>query len=330
MKHLIRRITFVGIITIICGFMASPVYAGSGDGVLNDIRDNPCRNYSYNAGGLHSVPVLTCTGHGGAGRASINILIRGWDIEPEFPVANVPFLMGVGIDPSSAGINFQNKATLTYENQIKFTGYKTELRLEPVVTSTKVTVNGDLVLDPSTYYNDSWNLQTMDTSFINNIEVYSASQLDSKFYPGGEDTFYFGFQATSSSYHAIDPSTYKGEPAYRFNVTSVYTVSAKASWDYYKEWEVIRTENRDVCKPGRNAGGLYDCIRNPGGSYLDGHIERVSKDIYGWGKVQDIKGGTGYVDVYLVTTDKVRWPDGTIHDHIPILVYQSQPLLQKP
>ena len=178
MKHLIRRITFVGIITIICGLMASPVYAGknagSGDGVLNDIRDNPCRNYSYNAGGLHSVPVLTCTGHGGAGQASIQILIRGWDIEPEFPVANVPFLMGVGIDPSSAGINFQNKATLTYENQIKFTGYKTELRLEPVVTSTKVTVNGDLVLDPSTFYNDFWNMQTMDTSFINNIEVYSA------------------------------------------------------------------------------------------------------------------------------------------------------------
>ena len=330
MKHLIRRITFVGIITIICGLMASPVYAGSGDGVLNAIKNDPCRNYSYNAGGLHSVPVLTCTGHGGAGQASIQILIRGWDIEPEFPVANVPFLLGIGIDPLSAGVNFQNKAVLTYANQIRFTGYRTELLLKPVVTNASLAVNGDLVLDSSTYYNNFWNMQTMDTSFINNIEVYSASQLDSKFYPGGEDTFYFGFQATSSSYHAIDPSTYKGEPAYRFNVTSVYTVSARASWDYYEEWEVVDTVTRDVCRSGRNAEGLYDCIRNPGGGFLDGHIERVSKDIYGWGKVQDIKGGTGYVDVFLVTTDKVRWPDGTIHDHIPILVYQSQPLLQKP
>ncbi len=102
MKHLIRRIAFVGIITIICGLMASPVYAGkntgTGDGVLYAIKNNPCGSYSYNAGGLHSVPVLTCTGHRGAGQASIQILIRGWDIVPEYPIANVPFLMGVGID----------------------------------------------------------------------------------------------------------------------------------------------------------------------------------------------------------------------------------------
>jgi len=39
---------------------------------------------------------------------------------------------------------------------------------------------------------------------------------------------------------------------------------------------------------------------------------------------------TGFVDIALIVTDKVRWPDGTIHDHIPVLIYQSQPLLQKP
>lgn len=335
MKHQVRRITFVGIITIICGLMASPVYAGknagSGDGVLIAIKNNPCGNYSYSAGGLHSVPVATCAGHKGAGQASMQVLIRGWDIVPEYPIANVPFVLGVGIDPFSAGVYYQKKATLTYPNQIKFTGYRTELLLEPLVITSPYSINGLLGFDSSVNFNNWWNVQTMDPSFVGALKVYSASQLDNESYPGGSDTFIFGLQGLTSSYHAVNPSTYKGEPAYRLGITSVYILSAKASWDYYQEWEVVDTVTKDVCRSGRNAEGLYDCVLTPGASFLNGHTIRVKTDIYGWGKVQDKNGGTtGYKSAYQITTDKVRWPDGTIHDHIPILVYQSQPLLQKP
>ena len=123
---------------------------------------------------------------------------------------------------------------------------------------------------------------------------------------------------------------FKGEPAYRLGVTSRYILKAKASWDYYQEWEFIRNDVKEVCRPGRNAEGLYDCILNPGGHYLNGHTETVTTPVYGWGEKVRSDNFTKYVAVFYIETDKVRWPDGTIHDYIPILIYQSQPLLQKP
>lgn len=93
---------------------------------------------------------------------------------------------------------------------------------------------------------------------------------------------------------------------------------------------MIDTIHKEVCRPGRNAEGLYDCILSPSGHYLNGHKETVTVDVYGWGGRQYGNKQGNPVDIVQVTTNLVRWPDGTIHDHIPILIYQSQPLLQKP
>jgi hypothetical protein len=314
--------------------MASPAFAGknagAGAGVLNTIRNYPCGDFTYNEGGLHSVPLATCNGHGGAGRSIMQVLIRGWDIEPAYPIANVPFVLGVGIDPISAGLSFQNKAVATFPDQIRFIGYRTELRLEPVDAPGPIELNGELTLDSSAYFNNYFDLQTMDPKLIIKTEVYSASILGNKYYPGGNDTFLFGLVGFNSSYNATNPVIHKGEPAYRLGVTSRYILKAMASWDYYQEWEELEPKHKEVCRPGRNAEGLYDCILTPGGRYLNGHTETVLVRVYDWGKKVSTDNDTGYVDVYFIETDKVRWPDGTIHDHIPILVYQSQPLLQKP
>ena len=334
MKRLIRISTFIGIITILCGLMASPVFAGknagAGDGVLNDIRDNPCGDFTINWGGLHSVPVGTCAGYQGAGRSIMRVLIRGWDIEPAYPITGVPFVVGVGIDPSSAGLNFQPKAVATFPKKIRFIGYRTELMLEPLLAAGPIALNGELILDSTAYFNDVFNLQKMDLKLITKTEVYSASSLKNEYYPGGNDTFKFGMLGLNSSYNAASPVTFKGEPAYRLGVTSRYMLKAKASWYYYQEWVFKYNDVKEVCWPGRNSEGLYDCILSPGGHYLNGHKETVTTPVYGWGNKEYSGNTTDYVDVFFIETNKVRWPDGTIHDYIPILIYQSQPLLQKP
>ena len=298
--------------------------------VLNRIKNNPCGNFSYNEGGLHSVPLGTCFGYQGAGQSSIQVLIRGWDIEPDYPITGVPFVVGVGIDPLSAGLSFQPKAVATFPNQIRFIGYRTELMLEPILAAGPIALNGELTLDSTAYFNDVFDLQTMDPKLVAKTEVYSASSWKNIYYPGGNDTFKFGLLGLNSSYNAANPVIFKGEPAYRLGVTSRYVLKAKASWDYYQEWEFIRNDVKEVCRPGRNAEGLYDCILNPGGHYLNGHTETVTTPVYGWGEKVRSDNFTKYVAVFYIETDKVRWPDGTIHDHIPILIYQSQPLLQKP
>jgi len=338
MKRLIRISTFIGIITILCGLMASPVFAGknagAGDGVLNDIRDNPCGGFTYNEGGLHSVPVASCTGYGGAGRAQMQVLIRGWDIEPAYPITGVPFVVGVGIDPSSAGLSFQPKAVATFPKKIRFVGYRTELVLKPVLApgpgDNIIALNGEVTFDSTAWFNNWPNVQEMDPKLISNTEVYSASILGSEYYPGGNDTFLFGMLGHNSSYNAATPVIFKGEPAYRLGVTSWYRLKAKASWDYYQEWVVKYNDVKEVCRPGRNSEGLYDCILSPGGHYLNGHKETVTTPVYGWGNKEYSGNTTDYVEVFFIETNKVRWPDGSIHDYIPILIYQSQPLLQKP
>lgn len=334
MNHKGRRTIIVGIAIILCGFITSPVFAGANAGagasILNLIHNNPCGNFTYTEGGSQSIPVATCSGYQGAGKSQMQILLRGWDIEPSYPIANVPFVLGIGIDPASAAISFQGKATATFPGQIRFSGFKTELMLVPALPGGPIYLNGELVYDSTVKFNDWWDLQTMNPEFRPNIEVYSASVLNSPYYPGGNDTFFFGLMGLTSSYHAANPSTYKGEPAYRLGVTSRYIVRAKASWDYYQEWELIRNDYLEVCRPGRNAEGLYDCYLNPGDLYPNGHTETVLTPIYGWGTPVYGNNNTGFVDIALIVTDKVRWPDGTIHDHIPVLIYQSQPLLQKP
>jgi len=324
------RFSFIfGAIIILCGFLTSPVYAGLnaglGDNVLNAIKNNPCGNFHYDSGGTHSVPVATCDGHKGIG-ASIQILLRGWDIEPEYPLVSVPFSVGIGIDPSSARVVLRPKSTITFANQIKFTGYRTLIYLVPVPVANDF--NGEF----SGFSSIQWYKYQLpiETSLVTNTKPYSATIIPGDFYPGGNDTIFLGMSGLVSSYHEVNPSIYKGEPAYRLGVTSVYNVQAKATWDYYQEWVVVNTIHKEVCRPGRNAKGLYDCVLNPGGHYLNGHTESVTVDVYGWSdSINGNKQGDP-VNIAQVTTNLVRWPDGTIHDHVPILIYQSQPLLQKP
>ena len=315
--------------------MASPVSAGknagSGIHIMNTIKNNPCGNFYYNLGGTHSVPSATCAGHRG-GDASIQVLIRGWDIEPEYPIANVPFSVGIGIDKSSAIVNIPSKATVIYPNRIKFNGYKTQIYLEPVVVNG--VFNGSFLSNPSFTFNN-WYADKIeiDQTLVNNTEIYSVTDLPgvySKYYEDGSVTVYLGMSALTSSYHADNPSTYKGEPAYRLGVISYYLVKASVSWDSYQEWEIVDTRTETVCSPGRNAEGLYDCVRNPGGHYLNGHYTTKTVNIWGWEEDPEPGYDGGLVPISVIETNKVRWPDGTIHDHIPVLVYQSQPLLQKP
>ncbi len=335
-KH--YRLSFIfGLLITLSVFVTSPVYAGknagSGSNVLNVIKNNPCGNFYYNTGGTHSVPVATCDGYR-AGEASIQVLIRGWDIEPAYPIANVPFSVGIGIDKGSAIVNIPSKATVTYPNQIKFNGYRTKIYLEPVEVNGDF--NGSFLSNPSFTFND-WYVDKIeiDQALVNKTEVFSASDLHSvykSYYLVGGDTVYLGMSALTSSYHAANPSIYKGEPAYRLGIISYYLVQASVSWDSYQEWVIVDTRTETVCSPGRNVEGLYDCVQEPGGHYLNGHYTIKTVVKYGW--EYPPKPGTGYegprVSISVIETDKVRWPDGTIHDHIPILVYQSQPLLQKP
>jgi len=334
MKKHYRLSFIIGLLIILCGFMTSPVSAGknagSGIHIMNTIKNNPCGNFYYNLGGTHSVPFATCDGHRG-GDASIQVLIRGWDIEPKYPIANVPFSVGIGIDKSSAIVNIPSKATVIYPNQIKFNGYKTQIYLEPVEVNG--VFNGSFLSNPSFTFNN-WYADKLeiDETLVNNTEIYSVTDLPGvyrNYYKDGSVTVYLGMSALTSSYHADNPSTYKGEPAYRLEVNSYYLVKASVSWDSYQEWEIVDTRTETVCSPGRNAEGLYDCVRNPGGHYLNGHYTTKTVNIWGWGDVEPGYDG-GLVPISILETNKIRWPDGTIHDHIPILVYQSQPLLQKP
>ena len=264
----------------------------------------------------------------------MQVLIRGWDVEPAYPITGVPFVVGIGIDPSSAGTSFQPKAVATFPGKIRFVGYRTELVLKPALApgpgDNIIALNGEVTFDSTAWFNNWPNVQEIDPKLISNTEVYSASSLKNEYYPGGNDTFLFGMLGHNSSYNAANPVIFKGEPAYRLGVTSWYRLKAKASWDYYQEWVVIRNDVKEVCRPGRNTEGLYDCIQSPGGQYLNGHTVTITTPIYGWGKMETEGNDTGYINAFFIQTNKIRWPDGTIHDYLPILIYQSQPLLQKP
>lgn len=335
MKKHIRFASLLGLTIIVCGFLTSPVFAGknagSGTHILNAIKSNPCGNFYYDLGGTHSAPVATCGGHRGEG-ASIHVLIRGWDIEPEYPVANVPFRVGIGIDKGSAFVDIPAKATVIYPNQIKFNGYRTQIYLEPVEVNG--VFNGSFLSNPSFTFNN-WYAEKFKVAqaLVNNTEISSVTDLPGiyrEYYKDGSVAVYLGMSALTSSYHATGQSLYKGEPAYQLQVISYYVVQASVSWDSYQEWVIVDTRTETACSPGRNAEGLFDCVRNPGGHYLNGHYTTKAVDIYDWEK--DPKSGYEGepVSIMGVETNLVRWPDGTIHDHIPILVYQSQPLLQKP
>jgi len=143
------------------------------------------------------------------------------------------------------------------------------------------------------------------------------------------DKVVFSAFSSASSYNAKNPTTYKGEPAFRLEVTSEYLVQARASWDSYQEWVSVKVGEKTECRPGPNSSGNVECMAIVGGWWQPGHYVTVDIYDYQWGAVHDA-GSTDWVPVDVIDTNIVAWPDGSIHDHIPILIYQAQPILQKP
>jgi len=135
--------------------------------------------------------------------------------------------------------------------------------------------------------------------------------------------------ASMSSYHAGNPASYRGEPAYRMEITSHHQVQALASWDNYRVWERQFSHNKTVCRPGPDNAGNFDCQAPVGNWYQPGHSVTVPVYVYAW-SVWKGSGSGDWVSVMDINTSAVLWPDGTLHDHFPILVYQSQPILQEP
>lgn len=307
-----------------------------GTQTLKKVRNNPCRSITYHPGGPGSIPKVYCSGWKGA-NAAINTLVRGWDIQPRYPIAHIPFYLGVGIDPSSASrqtaLTTIEKAT--WKDKIRFHNLRTELRLVPI----KITgdFNGQIGDDPSIGFWGFWteddpkpnnSLTRPETSSVADLNGYYSLSGSGSYVPGVDTATLYLF-ALTSSYHAENPSSYKGEPAYRLEVTSHYMVEARTSWDAYQEWIQVTVGEKSVCSPGPNSQGFFECFIGPGNIALHGHYTKVPIKKWMWSQRHEDESGK-WVPIATVSTNKVRWPDGSIHDHIPILVYQSQPLLQKP
>ena len=332
------------VFVVLGGSMHSPAQASSaGQQIIHKIKNNPCGKLILNTGGTYSFPKAVCEGYKGRS-ASINVPVRGWDIKPEYPLVGVPFIVGIGIDPSSAGIDFNQKETITWPSKVKITNYKTEVRLVPYGVSGAF--NGEIRGDSSMHLDDIYRSNKYKGKFhadtsLTEINLSSISDLHSQYYSKttksnlyspGIDTATLVLTAFSSSYHAADPSTYKGEPAYRLEVTSTYIIEARISWDYYQFWGRKEVGKKTVCVPGTNSWGFYECELNPG-SYPTwrGHYITVPVYDYVWmEKHREENYESSWIPIKAVSTNLVRWPDHKNHDHIPILVYQSQPLLQKP
>lgn len=340
----LRFSALIVLLVFLCGSLPSTARAGNnagaGDNKLNQIRHNPCGSGVYNRGGTHSIPTFECSGWGSVG-ATINVLIREWRAGSEYPFVGDPFYLSIGVDLAGRNISIE-KGNITFNNQIRFFGYKTEIRLVPIKVVSNWDFNGTFTYDSAMAAWEEGIPSRIIAENPPNPEVSSAADLNSKYYPvvkkddpkiapylGGVDKTSLVVITSMSSYHAEDPSTYRGEPAYRLGVSAHYLVQAQASWNYYQEWERVVVGERIVCRPGPNSAGAYECLAPNNGLYVPGHYTTETVYDYKWGDKQG-EGDTGWVSIATIETDKVRWPDGTIHDHVPILIYQSQPLLQQP
>ena len=347
----LRRSALIVFLIFLCGSLPSTVRAGSnmgaGDNKLNQIRHNPCGNGVYDKGGTYLIPTFECSGWGGVG-AKINVLVRKWAPGKEYPFVGDPFVLNMGVDLMGRNITIE-KGNITFNNQIRFFGYKTEIRLVPIKVVSNWDFNGTITYDPVMAAREGLPKKVSPSS-LSEPEISSAADDSNKYYPivgitdpsiapylGGVDRMSLVVVASMSSYHADDPSTYQGEPAYRLGVTAHYLVQAKASWDYYQEWIWEKVGEKTICRSGPNSAGSYECLLSPDDWYWNGHYDTIPVYDYYWGDKQyTYKSGkivrteTNWVSIATVDTDLVRWPDGTYRDHIPILIYQSQPLLQQP
>jgi len=344
---------FVFIITVSLLFYTLPsvsVQAGNnqgpGDVKLSQIKTNPCNTGNYYPGG---VPTFACSGWTGT-VSWISVPISTWKISPEYPMVGVPFNIGIGSAPlyrpgTNAVWSFSSR-DITFTNQIQFNGLRTEIRIIPVKQNSffRWDFNGVLDYDFSTMSymhgelaNYLGNELDPNKDVFNPPEPKSASDISASYFPiladKGVDTVLLRGYAMMSSFHATNSAIYKGEPAYRMEITSHYLVQARATWESYRLWERYKVGTRNVCRPGPNNAGNFDCLAPVGNWYEPGHY--VTEDVYDWrwsapviGKEEDWNWAN--VENGLIEVDKVYWPDGTLRDHIPILVYQSYIGLTEP
>jgi len=355
MKNTLRFSILVILLTLLVGFLPSAAHAGPSaqsepeNPVLTLIKNNPCNGgVEVSAGGGRTA--YLCNGWRGA-QGMIDVPVKSWATSPDYPLVGVPFKIGVGVDPSFLRAQFPS-SNITFPNQIRFFNYRTEIRLVPKKSGHFYfpwNFNGILDYDDSISYTprestqDWYGVKLAVPSFYGDPEVSGvpSGHDDALYYPstGDEnikDSVIFSAYSSMSSFHAGNPSTFKGEPAFRLEVTSYYQVKARASWDSYQEWERVWVGEKTECRSGLNNAGAMECMAIVGGWWQPGHY--VTTDIYNyqWGAAHGA-GATDWANAYpdslersIIDTNLVAWPNGSIHDHIPILIYQAQPILQKP
>ena len=361
MNKTLRLLTLGILLTLLVGVLPSAALAGPSAQVENprlvQIKNNPCNGgRPVSAGGGRTA--YLCNGWRGV-QGMIAVPVKSWATSPDYPLVGVPFKIGVGVNLNSLRTEFPS-SNITFANQIRFFGYRTEIKLVPSVLDRwffEGNYNGiiDFAIGDSISYRpeksvfDRFGVDLVVPSFYTDPDVAGvpSSHPDSDYYPSVsdenvKDSVIFSGYSSISSYHAENPTTYKGEPAFRLEVTSDYLVKARASWDSYQEWESVKIGERTECRPGPSSTGTYNCI-NPISVfpwYERGHNVTVDIVDYRWGSSvpwNEDSDGLNWVTVrdaegkaIIINTNKVAWPDGSIHDHVPILIYQAQPILQKP
>lgn len=349
MKNRPRFLLLIIIASLLIGALPSTsVLAGSnvasnnqsaGEAKLNQIKGNPCGNGNLHRGDINYV---SCSGWAGE-ESWLTVPLSYWETKPEYLLVNYPFYIGIGTVPvNRPGTNstyYFPRRDVTYSNQIDIDGLRTEIQLVATKQNhgfINSNFNGTFEYDYSTI--SFWQgelLNRYHDSVEEDLEVFGQppEPKSATYLPcytlenGAADTVVLRAMTTNSSYHATNAATYRGEPAYRIELASYYRVQARVSWQSYRLWIKEQVGWKSVCRPGPNNSGMFNCI-TPGGQL--GHTVDVEVYEWKWGPPQG-GGGTDWVNVPTnFSVDSVRWPDGSIHDHMPITVYQSQPILQQP
>jgi hypothetical protein len=312
------RIPAIILVVLVCCTLASSVQAGAtADQILNAAKNNPCISMSSSGGGTFSYPRVTCNSYKGA-RSYINLPIPQWVTDPEYHLVGETFYLGFEPYLGSADLSFPIYR-LTWNEKLRINNFQVKLK--------------SIAHKPDTWDVDFNGVLGHDSSMATTMTIIrppdapmpplrSVDGWFSNYYEGNNiDTLMLSLFARKSSYHAENPTTYKGEPAYRLEVTSWYRIDVQVSWSSHQYWIV---DFDQVCVSGPTGGGIYNCTLSDGTA---GHY--ITVDNSHWGSEQGGHTG-GWQTVYFISTKLVRWPDNRNYDHVPILVFQSQPLLQKP
>lgn len=317
MKHYLRIPAIILVILASCTLASSVEAGATADQILNVLKTNPCISTIQSSGGTFSYPRVTCNSYKGAS-SYINLPVPEWVTEPEYHLVGESFYLGFEPYLGSADFSFP-LYRLTWNEKIKVNNFRVELKSIAHQPNPKLAFNGTLAHDASMDTTMTIMRKPLDTA---KPSLRSVDGWLSQYYEGHNiDTLLMSLFARKSSYHAENPTTYLGEPAYRLEVTSWYRIEARVSWSSYQEWVV---DFDTVCVSGPTSSGIYNCTLNDG---TPGHFTTVDNSHWG---VQRSGHNGGWQTIGIYSTKLVHWPDNRNHDHIPILVFQSQPLLQKP